>query len=105
MKVKEATLNSGTAILFSCVAISITALVAVIESASPSRMLALFLGFEGTALLASVLLNTLLAPPDGSDLWEWMFVPQTRTLGVVLREPFFYLGIICLLLQDSVGRF
>ena len=105
MKVKDAPLNPGTAFLFSFVAVSVTVLVALIESASPARMLTLFLGFEGTALLASVLLNTLLVPPDGSDLWEWMFVPQIKTLGVVLRQPLFYLGLICLLLQDSVARF
>ncbi len=85
-------------------AVSATALVSFIEAASSLRILALFLGFEGTALLASVLLNTLLAPPEGCDLWEWLFVPQTKTVGIVLKQPLFYLGLICLLLQDSVGR-
>jgi hypothetical protein len=99
---EEQSLSLATPLLFTAVAISATALVSLIEAASLMRVLTLFLGFEGTALLASVLLNTLLVPPQGSDLWEWFFIPQTKTIGVVLRQPLFYLGIICLLAQESL---
>jgi hypothetical protein len=99
---EEQSLTLSTPLLFTAVAISATVLVALIEGASLTRALTLFLGFEGTALLASVLLNTLLAPPQGFDLWEWFFIPQTKTIGVVLRQPLLYLGIICLLAQETL---
>ncbi|MFB3902754.1 MAG: hypothetical protein ACE15E_04820 [Acidobacteriota bacterium] len=94
--------NPATPLLFTAVALSATALVAIVEAASQVRTVTLFLGFEGTALLASVLLDTLLCPPAGSDLWEWLFVPQRRTIGVVLKQPLFYLGVIFLVFQDAL---
>jgi hypothetical protein len=102
VKNERTSFNPATPLLFTAVAVSATVLVSIVEAASQVRMVTLFLGFEGTALLASVLLSTLLCPPAGSDLWEWLFVPQKRTIGVVLREPLFYLGVIFLVFQDAL---
>ncbi len=102
VKNEETSSNPATPLLFTVVAVSATVLVSLVEAASQVRTVALFLGFEGTALLASVLLNTLLCPPAGSDLWEWLFIPQTKTIGVVLRQPLFYLGVIFLVFQDAL---
>lgn len=103
--VKNESLSVATPLLFTVVAVSATVVVSVVESASQVRTVALFLGFEGTALLASVLLNTLLCPPAGSDLWEWLFVPQMKTFGVVLKQPLFYLAVILLIFQDALKGF
>lgn len=100
---KENHVSPGVAFCFTCLALSATALISLIESPTQTRLLSLFLGFEGTALLVSVILNSLLAPPDGADVWEWLFVPQARTIGVIFKEPLFYLGITCLMLQENLG--
>jgi hypothetical protein len=102
VKNEQTSLNPATPLLFTVVAVGATAVVSVVEAASQVRTVALFLGFEGMALLASVLLNSLLCPPAGSDLWEWFFVPQRKTIGVVLRQPLFYLGIILLVFQNAL---
>jgi len=100
---KENHVSPGVAFFFTCLALSATALISLIESPTHIRLLSLFLGFEGTALLASVILNSLLAPPDGADIWEWLFVPQGRTVSVIFKEPLFYLGVTCLVLQENLG--
>jgi len=96
-------MTPSTPLLFTAVAVSATLLVSVVEAASQTKAIALFLGFEGIALLAAVLLNTLLFPPAGSDLWEWLFVPQRRTVGFLLKQPLFYLGVIFLVFQHALN--
>ncbi len=102
VKNEQTSSNLATPLLFTAMAVSATILVSVVEAASQVKIVALFLGFEGTALLASVLLNTLLFPPAGADLWEWFFIPQKKTIGTVLRQPLFYLGVIFLVFQDAL---
>ncbi|HXK60910.1 MAG TPA: hypothetical protein PLP42_13560 [Acidobacteriota bacterium] len=100
----SSSMAAATPLLFTGLAATATALVALVEAASQVRTVALFLGFEGTALLAAVLLNSLLCPPADSDIWEWLFVPQKRNVAVILKQPLFYLALIFLLFQEALSR-
>jgi hypothetical protein len=85
-------------------ALGATALISFVDFPNHVRLFQMFLGFEGMALLISVLLTSLASPPDGVDLWDWWFTPKKEAILVVCKQPFFYVGWICLVLGDTLGR-
>jgi hypothetical protein len=101
-KTKTDALSTNVALLFTCMALAATALVSFVELPNHVRLFSVFLGFEGMALLISVLLSCLMSPPEGMDLWDWWFTPKKEAILVVCRQPLFYLGWICLVLSDGL---
>jgi len=85
---------------------TVTAVVWYSKCLSPIQGTALFLGLEGTSLLASAYSPVGLAPPQGG-LWsrfKWFFETQNGTT-VCFDQRMFYGGLICLFLSYIAGAY
>lgn len=70
------------------------------------QITALFLGLEGTSLLASSYTPVGLVPPQG-NLWsrfKWLFETQ-KAVTVRFDQRMFYGGLLCLFLSYIVGAY
>ena len=69
------------------------------------KSISLFLGLEGTSLLASAYSPVGLEPPQGS-LWskiKWVFNPSKKGITTSFNQGMFYGGLLCLFSSYIVG--
>lgn len=87
-------------ILLSIGAIVITALVWCAKLLTLTNGASLFLGLEGTALLASSYTPVGLTPPNGNFFQELIWIlKQQKGTSVTFNQPMFYGGLLCLFLS------
>ena len=86
--------------LLSVGAVLITGLVWWAKSLVLFAGVALFLGLEGTALIASAYTPVGLTPPNGNVFKQllWIVKPQKGT-SVSFNQPMFFGGLLCLFLS------
>lgn len=87
-------------------AVLIAALVWWVKSLTLPGGIALFLGLEGTALIASAYTPVGLTPPNGSFFKQllWIVKPQKGT-SVSFNQPMFFGGLLCLFLSYVSAAF
>ena len=68
--------------------------------------ISLFLGLEGTALIASAYTPAGLTPPNGSFFKQliWLVKPQKGT-SVSFNQPMFFGGLLCLFISFIAAAF